>query len=112
MRKSAKILSFLLVVVVLMFTLASCGSRLSGTYETDEVLGSKTSYTFDGNEVTIKITIIGVSTELTGTYAIEDDEITFTFGEDEDAKTYSGTHSFEKGDGYIKIGDTKLKESK
>lgn len=111
MKRCVKLISVMMVIVVLMMTLASCGARLSGTYETAEVFGSKTAYTFDGDKVTIKLTIIGVSTEFSGTYEIKDNEITFSF-EGEDAKTYSGTQAFEKGDDYIKIGETKLTKTK
>ena len=40
-----------------------------------------------------------------GEYSIKDDQITLTFGEeDDDAKKMNGTFDFEEGEDYIKIG--------
>ena len=111
-----RIISTLLVCVLLLgcvFTLASCGKMLSGTYSNKvEAFGQsiETSYTFKGNKVTaeVKTTIAGKVNTVTneGTYAIEDGEISFTFEEDGEAKTE--TFTFEEGEKndvkYIKIG--------
>ena len=118
-----KILSMTLVCVMLlgmMFTLASCGKTLSGEYEFDGGILGTTTYAFSGKEVTVtyKAEILGatVSKEFVGEYEIttnENDEevIVFTFT-DEDASEYSGSHTFVEGkEGdvkYIKIDDVKL----
>ncbi len=80
-----KIISMIMVCVLLvgmLFTLASCG--LSGTYEDEYGL---TTYTFKGKEFTCE----GLGMEIEGTYEIKGDEITFTyeFGNAEISKTYS-----------------------
>lgn len=101
-----KVTLLALIFLVLTATLASCGG-LSGTYES-KVLGQGVAYTFKGNKVTVDVTVI-VTVTFEGTYKIKGDRITITIdSDDKDAKEYSGTHSFEKGDGYIKIGGVKL----
>lgn len=100
------------LVVVMVLSLAACGNKLKGTYKSEEALGSYMQYDFDGDKVTVKIYALTMKVlEVSGTYEINKDgtEITFTYGEGEeigDAPT--GTVSFEKGDGYIKIGGSKL----
>ena len=100
------------LVVIMVLSLAACGNKLKGTYKTEETWGSYVSYTFDGNEVTVKTYVAGVKLlELEGTYEInkDADEITITYGDEQESDDIiSGTQSFEKGDGYIKIGTTKL----
>ena len=107
-----KIISTILICVVLLgcvMSFASCDSILMGEYELDAVVATVT-YKF---KMTGKVTItydpiIGDSKSFDGEYSISDDgeEITFTF-EDDDAKEYSGTVPFSKGeeDGvdYIKL---------
>ena len=102
-----KILSLVLVCAILtgcLFTLASCGNTISGSYTAElEILGqsASTTYKFSGKKVEIitKTTILGtVNTETeSATYSINGDEITIT--KDDADKTYT----FEKGDDYIKI---------
>ena len=117
-----RIISTLLVCVLLLgcvFTLASCGKVLSGKYELDAVLASKT-YEFSGlNKVVITYEALSVETTLEGTYKIAENddgdlEITFTFEDEEKADEYAGTFSFAQGeeDGvkYIKIGGVKYKK--
>lgn len=116
-----KILSVALVCVLLvgaMLTLTSCAKQLSGTYEIDAVVASKT-YKFSGNNVTITVSAIaGDDIVYSGTYEIAEDEagkqtITFTFPIDkEGVDEYEGTVSFmEAEDGsYIKIGGIKYKK--
>ena len=109
-----KILCVALVVIVMM-SLVACGMKLKGEYRTEEAFGSYVSYTFSGNKVTVKTFVVGVKAlELEGTYEINKDgnEITITYDGDDKAEdnedVVSGTQSFEKGDGYIKIGSLKL----
>ena len=112
-----RIVSALLVCVLLaacVFTLASCGKTLSGTYKGSGIL-SGTSYAFDGKNVTITVEVpILDDIEISGTYEItkndkDEDVIVFTFADDEeDADKYNGEFSFAEGtEGdtkYIKIG--------
>lgn len=119
MKKSVKLLSMALVVVMLCLSFAACGKTLSGTYSAD-FLGTGTELTFDGNKVTLALVVLGkeiASTE--GTYKIEEDEITFDFVdesevEDDDLKEIlgdlEGKADFEEGDDFIKIGDVKFEK--
>lgn len=113
-----KVLSLVLAIAVLAtlcLALASCGKKLSGTYEIDAFgLASKT-YEFKGNKVTITYEVFGAKKSSEGTYKIakNDDgdlEITFTF-ENKDAEEYSGTFSFEEVDkDTIKIAGVKYEK--
>ena len=118
-----RIISTFLVCVLLLgcvFTLASCGKMLSGKYELDAYVGSKT-YEFSGlNKVSITYELLSVETTIEGTYkSAENDkgetEITFTFEDEEKAKDYAGTFPFAQGeeDGvkYIKIGILKYNKA-
>lgn len=103
------------LVVVLLLSLAACGSKLSGTYKTKEIAGTYTSYTFKGSKLTVEVFVLGQKTlTAEGTYKIDGDEITITYkGDSKDNKdVLSGTQSFEKGDGYIKIGILTLDKQK
>ena len=112
-----KVLSLVLAVAVLAtlcLALASCGKKLSGTYELDVIVGGKT-YEFKGNKVTISYELFGAKKSSEGTYKIakNDDgdlEITFTF-ENKEAEEYSGTFSFEEVDkDTIKIAGVKYEK--
>ena len=106
-----KVIALVLVIATLTCVFASCGKTISGTYKAElgstSVLGGSATYKFSGSKVTISVTAGAFGFEKTttfeGKYEINDDQITFTF-EDSDAGEYNGTQSFEKGDGYIKIG--------
>ena len=82
MKKSMRIIVSLALVVVMCLTLASCGKKLSGTYEAkvDAIVASYTAtYEFSGSnvEITKKAEVLGQSktTTFEGTYEItgEDD---------------------------------------
>ena len=76
MKKTfVRIAAVAVLVVMLACSLVSCGG-LSGTYASDETLGSGVSYTFKGKEVTIEVKLLGFTTELVGEYSIDGDEIT------------------------------------
>jgi hypothetical protein len=118
MKKTLSLLLAGILLVCTLLTLVSCSKTLSGTYEIDAVVASK-SYKFSGNNVTITVSAIaGDDIIYEGTYEIAEDEngkstITFTFStEKEGADEYSGTVSFyESEDGsYIKIGGIKYKK--
>lgn len=100
-----KIIALVLVAVMLTVTLASCGTKLSGTYSA-EAIGTGVTYEFKGSKVTITVKALGMELgSAEGTYSIKKDQITFTFeSDDDDVKKYDGTFDFEKGDDYIKIG--------
>lgn len=74
MKKFTRILSLTLVLVMSLAILASCGTRLSGTYS--DKLGL-TKWTFDGDKVTYKALIVEVET----TYKIKDGKIILDLNE-------------------------------
>ena len=110
-RTFVKVAALALAIITLTCMLASCGTRLSGTYSNEvEAFGIKsgTSYTFKGNKVTITMTLVGQSEQIEGTYKIDGDKITFEFENDSELlEEASGTVDFEKGDDYIKIAGIK-----
>lgn len=130
-----RIISLALVCVLLVgvvFALASCGS-LSGTY-TYEQNGMKMSYKFSGKNVSMITEIGDEKYTIEGTYELNDDETKITVTPDADSvKTYlvdmgmiedaddisdedlqefideiAEEQSFEKGDGFVKIGGMKF----
>ena len=124
MKKLFKSIALLLVVVTLCLSLASCGKKLSGSYEAeiDGILSKYTAtYTFSGKKVSVERKTTGAitgkveSTVIEGTYEIEENkdgtmEITFTFNSEDD-EIKSDTYTFEEGEEngvkYIKIGPAK-----
>ena len=122
-----KVLSAVLACVLvlgMMFTLVSCGKKLSGAYEAevDIALASyEVTYDFSGSkvEVTRKSTLLGASFEpvvINGTYEIAEDEegkltITFEYEGKEDEVVKGGTFAFEEGEDYIKIGLVKYEKA-
>lgn len=125
MKKSVRILAIAMVAVMICLTLASCGKKLSGTYEPvvvkedsvfdkianaiSDATDSGVEYTFSGSKVTIETTVLGKVATFEGKYKIKDDKITFTF-DDEDAKDYNETLKFEElENGNIKIGVVEYK---
>lgn len=105
MKTTVKVVSVALVIVMLAAVLASCGSTIMGTYsnQSSGILGTNgAKYEFKaGGKVAITTTIVNQNNTTEAKYKIEGDKITFTYENDGDTK--STTHSFEKGDGYIKI---------
>lgn len=100
------------LIVVMMLSLVACGNKLSGTYKTDSVLGSYMSYTFDGDKVTFEVVAAGISTvKIDGTYKIDGEKITLTWGDETSDKALSGELDFEKTDDGIKIGILELKKA-
>ena len=113
MKKLTKVIALAVVVAMACLALASCGG-LSGKYELDALVGSKT-YEFKGNKVTITAEVVGFEKTFEGKYKIvkdgDEQKIEFTF-EDKDAEEYKGSFSFEKGEDYIKIGGVTYKAVK
>lgn len=101
------------LIVVMMLSLVACGTKLSGTYETDGILGSYVSYKFSGGKLTVTTYVLGnVVATVEGTYKIDGDQITITYNTDnDDNEGISGTQSFEKTDDGIKIGVLTLKKA-
>lgn len=111
MKKSVRLIAVVMVALMLCLSLTSCfGKTLSGKYESDAGLLGKTTYEFSGKTVKISYTsILGTVHSVEGEYAIDDDEITFTFSdveddEKEDAKKLEGTFTFEEKEDSIVIG--------
>ena len=110
MAKITRVIALALVIALACFALASCG--LSGTYKNDGAWGiGATELEFKGSKVTITMGDV----EATGKFEIDDDKITITLdnvGDDSISWSdvlngFNGTHAFEKGDDYIKIGGKK-----
>ena len=99
-----KIIALALVAVMLTLTLVSCGG-VSGTYSA-ELVGSGVELEFKGSKVIARFKLLGMYGDpIEGTFKVKGDEITITFPDgDKDTQDLSGTHAFEKGDDYIKIG--------
>ena len=99
-----KIIALVLVAVILTMTLASCGG-VSGKYSA-ELLGTGVELEFKGSKVTARFKVLGsYGDPIEGKYKIKGDEITITFPDgDKETEDISGTHAFEKGDDYVKIG--------
>ena len=99
-----KIIALALVAVMLTMTLVSCGG-VSGTYSA-EAIGTGVELEFKGSKVSARFKVLGMySDPVEGTFKVKGDEITITFPDgDKETEDLSGTHAFEKGDDYIKIG--------
>jgi hypothetical protein len=99
-----KVIALALVAVMLTMTLVSCGG-VSGKYSA-ELLGTGVELEFKGSKVNARFKVLGsYGDTIEGKYKIKGDEITITFPDgDKETEDLSGTHSFEKGDDYIKIG--------
>ena len=116
MKKSIRILAIALVVVMLCLSLAACGKKLSGEYYFGDktVTKSYTTYEFKGSKVTCEVYLLGnkVSDDsFEGKYAIDGDEITFTW-EDAKGEEKSLTAAFEElENGDVKIGVVTYKKA-
>ena len=120
MKVLTKVLAIVLAATMLCFVFASCADTVSGTYAGELDLGvakAAVEYKFSGSKVTITYTakILGVETSKTleGTYKIEtkDEKKTMTITldtKDDNAAKFSGSHSYEKGDGFIKLDGVQL----
>jgi major membrane immunogen (membrane-anchored lipoprotein) len=114
MKKTIRIVALMLVLVMSVCALASCGKKLSGKYEGKlEVLGQSVSVTYDFSgskvEITTKATILGsvnTETEEAEYEIVENDDGTMeiTFITVEDGKEVKDTLTFEEGEDYIKLG--------
>ena len=111
MKKTMKILTLVMALVLVCCVFASCANTLSGTYSAEAggaLASGKISMTFSGKNVTIT-TVTGIvgftsTNEIEGTYEIAEtadgtQTITITVdGEaDGEAKSLLGTQNFTKG---------------
>ena len=111
MKKTLKIASLMLVLVMTVFVFASCGKMLSGTYKAESILGS-TTIEFSGTKYkSTTDAIIGNNIVEEGTYEIDEDAGTITFTFEDDGEEQTRTSSFvqgeESGVKYIKIDGIK-----
>jgi hypothetical protein len=83
-------------------TLASCSSKLSGTYVSQDILAQK--FTFNGNKITMSAFGINAS----GTYTISDDTIIINYSLLGFSSDWQ--QSFEKKGSSIYIGGTEFKK--
>ena len=121
MKKSVKLLSMALVVVMLCLAFTACGKTLSGEYEAEINLGIVSytaTYEFNGNKVTITKDVDAIindpePVEFTGTYEITEEKdgdlkIKLTLdGDAQDEHIKAGTYSLEIEEDYIKIAGVK-----
>lgn len=116
MKKALKIITFIMATLLVCTVFASCGTVVIGKYTGQlggNLIGTKATYNFKAGgkvTITVSVTLLGTvsSDSYDGTFRLAkaDDgtqSITFTFT-DSEATEYSGTYTFEKGDGYIKLG--------
>ena len=118
MKRTIRIVALMLVLVMSVCALASCGKKISGKYEGELDLGvakATVTYDFSGSkvEITTKTTnILGqVETETEeAKYEItenDDGTMEITFITEKDGKEVENTVAFEEGDDYIKLGIAK-----
>ncbi len=109
-RKMLKVTAAALALLLLTLSLASCGTTLSGTYESSsgnvtlEFKGDKVICTQPAN---LLLSLLTKETEtFTGTYKIEDNVITFTF--EKEGCTVAGEHKIEMGTDYFKLDGSSI----
>ena len=111
-----KTLSAILVCVMLLgcvFTLASCGNKPSGKYQSKlEILGQSTTTTYDFKMnkviVTVETEVLGNINTETSEYKYkvnkkDDGTLTIDLTGEVDGEDKTNTYTYEKGDDYIKI---------
>lgn len=121
MKKTIKLVAIVMVVAMLALSLVSCAKTLNGTYEGENMIGQKVSYTFDKDTFVKKTTTNVFGAEVTtteeGTYEIKEDpenadKLVIVLTTVSDDTTVSNTYSFVEGkEGdvkYIKIGDNQF----
>jgi uncharacterized lipoprotein YehR (DUF1307 family) len=113
MKKSVKILTLVMALIMICLPLTACFNNLSGKYENKTILGTST-YEFKGNKFTYEDDL-GI--ELEGTYKIKDDKIYFEFKDlDEDEQElmdelYGDGVDFKKTDDGIKIAGVEYEKA-
>lgn len=89
-------IALILLAAAVVMLLAACGTKLSGTYKAEGLLGE--TITFDGDEA--ELSAFGLS--ISGPYKIEKDEITITYSLL--GLSYDWTQSFSRDGKSIFIG--------
>lgn len=107
MKKVVRVMAVMLILVMAVACLASCGKKLSGEYK--ESLTGNVVYKFSGSKYTMTVdNIIGDDTVVEGKYEINEDDGKITFTYESNGEEKSTTENFSEGeeDGvkYIKIG--------
>ncbi|MBQ4509931.1 MAG: hypothetical protein II984_04340 [Clostridia bacterium] len=107
MKNLVKVMAVMLVLVMAVACLASCGKKLSGEYK--EAITGNIVYKFSGSKYTQTIdNIIGDDTVIEGKYEIDEDAGKITFTYEVDGEEKSSTENFAEGEEngvkYIKIG--------
>lgn len=110
MKRTIKLIALALVAVTALVLLASCGTKLSGTYKCDDTSILNITLTFDGDKVVAKGSLGILNTEVEGTYEIDGDKITLTF--ENDAFKIGGEKPFEKDGDTIKINGVSYTKTK
>ena len=101
MKKILRLIALSLVLVMGLVMLASCAKTLSGEYKCDDTKIMDVTLTFEGETVKATGKVLIFSGSVDGTYRIDGDKITLTFGDDK--FNLSGEHSFEEDGQTIKI---------
>ena len=110
MRRSLKIIAVFLFAAVMLLVCVSCGSgedELTGTYESVD-LAFKESVTFRSGG---KITFTAFKSDMSGTYTIENGNITYTVDVLGEEKTETYTFSQEGDSVFIDGVEYRKKES-
>ena len=110
MKKIVNVMAIMLVLIMAVVCLSSCGKTLSGEYK--ESVTGNIVYKFSGSRYTKTVdNFIGDDTVVEGKYEIDEEagKITFTYEVDGEEKT--STENFVEGEEndvkYIKIGIVK-----
>ncbi len=107
MKNLVKVMAVMLILVMAVACLASCGKKLSGEYK--EAITGNIVYKFSGSKYTQTIdNIIGDDTVIEGKYEIDEEAGKITFTYEVDGEEKSSTENFAEGEEngvkYIKIG--------
>ena len=102
-KRNMRLLSVFLAVILCVTILTACGgSKLDGTYRSQDLISQ--SFTFNGDQVTMSAFGINAS----GTYRIDGDQIIITYnllGQE-----YTWEQSFSQSGKVINIGRTEFKK--
>ncbi len=114
MKKSVRIIAVAMALLMVALVFTACGTTISGKYGANIVIGDLI-LEFKGKNVTVTFDpLMGENSSIEGTYKIEDDKITFDFGDKEEDSDWLGkllgTQDFEKTDDGIKIGLVEYKK--
>ena len=103
---------FLFLMISILVFVPSCAKKpepIDGVYSS-VVIGTGAILEFSNENVGITYYSSDVEVfSVVGTYELDGEYIIFNFNEEDaqSAADFSGAHTFEQGEGYIKIGETK-----